>query len=193
MLAFISGILRRILGGLCSKVPVLRKRFFQYCLLFCLYFPVLFICSYHTYLFSLLPHWLFAILGTISLIYAESKGHFPGFLGGTESIEYINEQIAKGRKIPYRKIVTWFGKIRGYEEFGKEWCFWQLLLCKTVCCIFPALFVGYQFIFIGIAVACVYNAAFWVEFKPFKNIMVSPTNWGEFFQGFLYFKGILPF
>ena len=191
MLAILSGFFRRLLGGWLSSVPIIKERGFQWVLCFCLYFPVLYFMNYNTWLFDLLPTWLFATLGALGVIYAETKGHFPGFQCGMESIDYINECLAKGRKIPYQKFVDWLGEKRGFEQFGKEWCFWQLILCKTVCCIVPSLFVGWHFMFIGLAVGFVYPALYWVELKPFKKIMVTPTNWGEFFQGVLYFQGLL--
>ena len=134
---------------------------------------------------------IFIFIATFLLILAETKGHFPSFKCGTESREYIDEQLAKGRKIPYHKIINWFGKIRGFEEFDREWCFWQLILCKTVRLIPVSFMLGSQFIFIGLCVAFVYNACFWVELKPFKKLITSPTNWGEFFQGCLYFQGLI--
>ena len=133
---------------------------------------------------------IFTVVATILLILAETTGHFPGFKCGTESRDYIDEELAKGRKIPYKKIIDWLGKIRGFEEFGREWCFWQLILCKTVRLIPVSLLLGSQFIFIGLCVAFVYNACYWVELKPYRKLMVTPTNWGEFFQGCLYFQGL---
>lgn len=192
MLAILSGFLRRILGGWLSNIPVIKERGVQWLICALLYAPVLYFRQeyYHTYLSDNLPNWLFVILGTFLIILAETKGHFPGFQCGTEDPKYIDECLKNGRKIPYRNLVTWFGKIRGYQEFDKEWCFWQLILCKTVWCIPVCLFVGSQFFFIGLATAFVYNACFWVQLKPFKNILTSPTNWGEFFQGVLYFQGL---
>ena len=133
-----------------------------------------------------MPKWLFAIIVTALVIICEVKGHFPGFKCGTEDPAYIDEQLAKGRKIPYRRIVSWCGKIRGFEEFSKEWCFFQLCLCKTVWTLPVVCFVGSQFCFAGLCTAFAYNAMYWVEMKPFKKILVSPTNWGEFWQGCLY-------
>lgn len=190
MIGWISGLLRRILGGFWSDVPVIKERGIQWILCALLYAPFIYYLEYHTYLARVLPKWLFATLATISLIYAETKGHFPGFGGGTISLDYIKEELAKGRKIPYKRIIDWWGKVRGFEEYGREWCFWQLILCKTICLIPASLLLGNQYMFIGVAVAYVYNACYWVELKPFKKLMVTPTNWGEFFQGCLYFRGL---
>lgn len=190
-MGFISGLLRRILGGLWSEVPIIKERGVQWLLCALIYAPVIYLTTYNTFIEGLLPKWLFTIIATILLIIAETKGHFPSFKCGTESRAYIDEQLAKGRKIPYHKIINWFSKIRGFEEFDREWCFWQLILCKTVWLIPVSFMLGSQFIFIGLCVAFVYNACFWVELKPFKKLMTSPTNWGEFFQGCLYFQGLV--
>lgn len=190
-MGFISGLLRRIIGGFWSNVPIIKQRGIQWLLLALIYAPTIYFCTYHTHMEAWLPKWLFTLISTFLLIYAETKGHFPGFQCGTESREYIDEELAKGRKIPYKRIVDWFGKIRGYEEFDREWCFWQLILCKTVCLIPVSVFLGSQFIFIGLSVAFVYNACYWVELKPFKKLMTSPTNWGEFFQGVLFYQGLI--
>lgn len=189
-MGFISGILRRIIGGVWDNVPIIKSRAVQWCLCALLYAPVIYLRDYHTWAESVLPNWLFTTLATLLLIIAETTGHFPGFQCGTESIDYINEQIANGRKIPYKGIIDWLGKVRGFKEYGREWCFWQLILCKTICLIPVCIMLGTQYIFIGLCVAFVYNACFWVELRPFKKLMTSPTNWGEFFQGCLYFQGL---
>lgn len=190
-MGFISGLLRRIIGGFWSDVPIIKQRGIQWLLCALLYAPVIYLRDYHGYLTFLIPNKIiFTIVSTLLLIIAETKGHFPGFKCGTESREYIDEEVAKGRKIPYKIIIDWFGKIRGYEEYSREWCFWQLILCKTICLIPVALLLGNQYFFIGLCVAFVYNACYWVELKPFKKLMVTPTNWGEFFQGCMYFQGL---
>lgn len=190
MLGILSGLLRRILGGFWDTIPVIKERGVQWLLCALLYAPVIYLREYHTYFYDILPKWLFTLISTFLLIYAETKGHFPGFKCGTESLKYIESEIAKGRKIPYKKIVDWWGKVRGFEEYGREWCFWQLILCKIVCLLFVSAFLGIHFIFIGLCVAFAYNACYWVRLKPFKKILVTPTNWGEFFQGCLYFQGL---
>lgn len=191
MLSFISGLYRRLLGGWLSNVPIIKERGVQWILCALLYGPVIYFLDYNTWLFEFLPHWIFVILSTLLLIIAETKSHFPGFKCGTESLDYINEQKAKGRSIDYEKFVNWIAKKRGIEQYGKEWCFYQLVLCKTMWLIPVSLLLGCQFIFIGVCVAFAYNAAFWIGFKDFKKILTSPTNWGEFFQGALYMYGIL--
>lgn len=190
-MGFISGLIRRLLGGLKTKFKILGERGFLIACLVLLYSPVVYFSHYHTWLENIMPKWLFTIIVTTLVIISELKGHFPGFMCGTEDRAYIDEQLAKGRKIPYQKIVDWWGKVRGFEQFGEEWCFVQLLLAKTVWCFPVALFVGSQFVFCGICVAFAYNAAFWINFKPFKNILKTPTNWGEFFQGFLYYYALV--
>ena len=182
----ISGLIRRLLGGFSAKIKIFRERGFQIFLLVLIYAPVVYFSHYHTYMEGKMPKWLFTIIVTALVIVSELKGHFPGFKCGTEEQSYIDEQIANGRKIPYKKIVDWWGKVRGYEEFGEEWCFWQLILCKTVWTLPVVCFVGNQFWFAGLCTAFAYNAMFWVDMKPFKKILTAPTNWGEFWQGCFY-------
>lgn len=191
MLSFLSGLARRLLGGWLSSVEILKERGVQWLICALIYGPVMYFNKYDTWLYDNLNIWLFATLGTFFIIWAETKGHFPGFKCGTESKEYIDQQLANGRKIAFKNFVDWIGKIRGFEQYGAEWCFWQLLINKTLYACLPALFVGYQFVFVGLCVGLVYPAMFWVEMKPFKNIMKSPTNWAEFWQGVFYFQGIL--
>lgn len=185
-MGFLSGLIRRLLGGLKTKFKIFGERGFLIACLVLLYSPVVYFSHYHTWLEGAMPKWLFTIVVTTLVIVCEMKGHFPGFKCGTEKREYIDEQIAKGRKIPYKKIVDWFGKVRGFEEFGEEWCFLQLILCKTVWTIPVVCFIGSQFWFAGICTAFAYNAMFWVDMKPFKSILKTPTNWGEFWQGCFY-------
>lgn len=185
-MGIISGFIRRLLGGFSAKIKLFRERGVQILLLILIYAPVIYFSHYHTYLEGIMQKWLFTLLTTTFVIISELKGHFPGFMCGTEDQAYIDEQLAKGRKISYRRIVTWWGKIRGYEEFDKEWCFWQLILCKTVRTLPVVCFVGSQFWFAGLCTAFAYNTMFWVDMKPFKKILVSPTNWGEFWQGCFY-------
>ena len=185
-MGILSGLLRRLLGGMSAKFKILEQRGFLIFLLVLLYSPVIYFSKYHTYLENILPKWLFTIIVTTLVIICELKGHFPGFKCGTEDPTYIDEQLSKGRKIPYRKIVDWIGKEIGFEEFGKEWCFFQLCLCKTVWTLPIVFFVGSQFWFAGLCTAFAYNAMYWVDMKPFRKILCSPTNWGEFWQGCFY-------
>lgn len=188
---FLSGLMRRLLGGWLSTKKIISERGVQWLLCFMLYSPIIFFNSYNTWLYQHLNIYIFTILGSISIIWCLTKGHFPGFMCGTESLDYINEQLSKGRKISFQKIIDWIMVKRGFNQFDKEWCFWHLMINKTVYSLVPALFFGYQFIFIGVAVAIAYNAMFWVEMKPFKKILNSPTNWGEFWQGYLMCLGLL--
>ena len=191
LLSLCSGWLRRLLGGWCSKVPVIKERGVQWLLCFLLYAPTIYFCTYHTHLAEWLPKWIFTLLATFCVIWAETKAHFPGFQCGCESLDYINECIAKGRKIHFEKFVDWIGEKRGFEKWGREWCFWQLLCCKTVYLCVPALFVGGQLLLVGIITACAYNCFYWVQMKDFKKLLTSPTNWGEFVQGMFIYLGLV--
>lgn len=191
MLAVLSGLYRRLLGGWLDNIPVIKERGIQWLLCALLYAPCIWFFDYNTWLAEVLPEWLFVLLSTFLLILAETTGHFPAFKCGTESMEYINSEIERGRKIPYKRICDWIAKKRGFECFGREWCFCQLVLCKTVYLIPVVFLLGCQFVFVGFCVAFAYNACYWIEFKDCKKVMTSPTNWGEFFQGALYMYGII--
>lgn len=196
VLKYLSGLLRRLLGGWLSTKKIISERAVQWILGFVLYgtavaIKINWLGGYHTWLYEWLNAWLFGLFGVISIVYCITVGHFPGFMCGTETITYINEQLAKGRKIKFMNIVDWIGSYRGFTRFGAEWCFWQLVLCKTTACILPALFFGLHFITVGALVAFSYNAMFWIRMKPYKNILTSPTNWGEFWQGWFVMGALL--
>lgn len=194
ILKFLSGLLRRLLGGWLSTKEIISERGVQWAIGVLLYGSAILIKStwlggYNTWLYDWLNVWLFALLGSISVVLCITAGHFPGFMCGTESREYIDEQINNGREIKFQKLIDWLGNKRGFEQFGKEWCFWQLLACKVSACILPSFFFGYQFIIVGALVAFAYNAMFWVQLKPFR-FLSSPTNYAEFIQGW-YVMGAL--
>ena len=94
-------------------------------------------------------------------------------------------------EIKYQKFVDWLGEKRGFEQFGTEWCFWHLMLCKVIACIIPAFFFGSQFLIVGALVAFAYNAMFWVKLKPFGQYLSSPTNFGEFIHGWFIMSALL--
>lgn len=194
LLKFASGWLRRLIGGWLSGVAIIKERGVQWAIGVLIYGTAILIKStwlggYNTWLYNCLPLWCFALLGSVSVVLCLTGGHFPSFLCGTESLDYINEQLNKGRKIKFHKFINWLGERRGFEEFGKEWCFWHLMAVKITACIIPAFFFGYQFIIVGALVAFAYPAMFWVQLKPFKWLS-SPTNFGEFIQGW-YVMGAL--
>lgn len=196
LLKVLSGLARRLLGGWLSTKKIISERGIQWIIAIVLYtlaclVQIHFARGYNTWLFDLLPEWLFIPCGVLLLVISESRGHFPSFQCGTESMEYIQQELAKGRKIPYKKTVDKIAKYRGFDEYNKEWCFWQLLLCKTVWLIPVSFFFGMQFIFIGVLVTFAYNACYWIQFKSVKNVLITPTNFGEFIQGWFYMSALL--
>lgn len=196
ILKFASGLLRRLLGGWLSTKEIISERVVQWLIGFLLYgvaiyAKVTWFGAYNTWLFDWMPLWLFIVLGALSIVLCLTTGHFPGFMCGTESRQYIDEQIANGRNIKFQKLIDWLGEKRGFEQFGREWCFWQLMACKVSACILPAFFFGYHFIAVGALVAFAYPAMFWTELKPYKNILTSPTNYGEFWQGWFIMGALL--
>lgn len=195
LLKFFSGGLRRLIGGWLSAKEIISERGVQWIIGVLLYGTAICIKAhwlggYSTWLYYSLPLWMFVGLGSVSVVLCLTGGHFPSFLAGTESREYIDEQLAKGRKIKFHKFINWIGEKRGFEEFGKEWCFWHLMAVKITACIIPAFFFGYQFIIVGALVAFAYPAMFWVQLKPFGKVLTSPTNFGEFITGW-YVMGAL--
>lgn len=193
----LSGLLRRLLGGWLSTKEILSERGVQWVIGGLLYacgiaIKVYWDDGYDTWLYDLLPLYLFIPLAAASVVLCLTTGHFPGFMCGTESQEYIDEQVAKGRTIKFEKLVDWLGEKRGFAKWGKEWCFWQLLCCKVYACIFPAFFLGWHFLILGSLVAFVYPAMFWTELKASQRLpLSSPTNWGEWWQGYFIVWGLL--
>lgn len=184
----LSGLLRRLLGGWLSTKDIISERGIQWLIGIVIYATSIYIKinwfnGYNTWLYNVLPLWLFIILGAVSVVLCLTAGHFPGFMCGTEDINYIKEQISNGREIKFEKIVNWIAEKRNFMQYDKEWCFWQLFFCKTYACILPSLFFGYHFLLLGILVTFGYNAMFWINPKPIKNVLTSPTNYGEFIQG----------
>lgn len=195
-MAFLSGLLRRLLGGWLSTKNIISERGVQWTLgiLFygiIIYSKIEWFKGYNTFLYDQLNKYLFILCGSISLLWYLTKGHFPGLKCGTEDPDYINEQLSRGRKIPFRKLITWLGKKRRFEEFDKEWCFWQILFIKTLYAIVPSLFLGPQFLLSGNIIGFIYGCMYWVNPKGFRRVLNSPTNWSEFWSGYFCFWGIV--
>ena len=117
LLKFTSGLLRRLLGGWLSTKEIISERGVQWTIGVLLYGSAILIKSfwfggYNTWLFDWLPLWLFVILGALSIVLCLTGGHFPGFMCGTESRKYIDEQITNGRNIKFQKLVDWIGEKR---------------------------------------------------------------------------------
>lgn len=196
ILKYLSGLLRRLFGGWLSTKKIISERAVQWIIGGILYglavtIKINWLGGYDTWTYDQFNVWIFGVLGVVSVVLCLTSGHFPGFMCGTESKKYIKEQIEKGREIKFQKIVDKIAEKRGFKPFDKEWCFWQLMLCKTYACLLPALFFGWHFVVVGALVAFAYNAMFWVNLKPYKNILNSPTNWGEFWQGWFIMGALL--
>jgi hypothetical protein len=109
-------------------------------------------------------------------------GHYYYFLCGTESDEYITEQEAKGRKPAMNWIVSPVNKWLGFAPRSVEYCFIGMFLRYTLWSIPLALVTNPACFMVGLSVAFVYNACFWIQF-PAKWKMNSPTNWAEYITG----------
>jgi hypothetical protein len=112
------------------------------------------------------------------------KGHFYYFQCGTESDEYIDQELAKGRKPAMDWIVAPVNKWLGFAPRSKQYCFVGMLLRYGLWSLPVAALIGWEFIICGLLVPFVYNACFWIELPPTK-FAKSPTNYGEYFSGFL--------
>lgn len=196
MIAFLSGLLRRLLGGWLSTKKIISERGIQWAIGILLYSLILYFKMewfepYNTFLYDHLNKYLFILCGSLSILWYMTKGHFPGLKCGTEDPSYIEEQLNKGRIIPLRKLVSWLGKKRDFEEFDKEWCFWQILFIKTLYAIVPSIFLGPQFLLVGNIIGFTYGCMYWVNPKGFRRVLNSSTNWAEFWSGYFIFWGMV--
>lgn len=190
MYLFLSGILRRLIGGLWSTIPIIKERGFQWFLGFFLYIPIVYCNSYGTFLETNITKWIFTVLTVFFVMLELSGGHFFYFKCGTESDEYIDEQEAKGRKPAMDWLVRPVNKWLGFEPRSKQYCFIGMLCRYGLWSIPVALFVGWQFVLVGCMVPFIYNACFWIEFPPCR-LAKSPTNWAELITGFFVGWGLL--
>lgn len=170
-------------GGWQSTAAIISERGVQWLVGALLYSPLLWLVDSPSIVGDYLPRWAWIPLATISILWYMTKGHFPGFMMGTESREYIDEQIKNGRTIPFEKLVDRIANYRGYEKFGINWCFVQLCFCKIGYAVVPALLVGWEFMLVGWATAMTYPAMFYVKPKSVANFLGGPTSWAEFWQG----------
>lgn len=176
MLGIIFACWRRIFGGLSTTIKFFEERGVQ----FILCIAVVFLWEWLAKGFE----WYIALIIGLLVYYFFCKSHFPYFQCGTESMDYINEQLEKGRKIIFFNQVEWISKKLDFETWSKQWCFVGLTLRYVVFSLPVSLFVGWGFTVAGLAIPFIYNACFWLEF-PACKIAKSPTNYAELFTGFL--------
>ena len=172
----IGGLWRRFFGGYDSKYDALEKRGVQ--MIFCIVTVFLW-----EFFIKHMP-WYLALATAIFVYIFWCKGHFYYFQCGTESDEYIDQELAKGRKPAMNWIVAPVNKWLGFVPRSKQYCFVGMLLRYGLWSIPVAALIGWEFIICGLLVPFVYNACFWIELPPTK-FAKSPTNFGELFSGFL--------
>ena len=85
ILKYLSGLLRRLLGGWLSTKKIISERGVQWAIGVLLYGTAIycktsFLGGYDTFLFDWLNQWLFIVLGVVSVVLCLTSGHFPGFM-----------------------------------------------------------------------------------------------------------------
>lgn len=181
-MGILISIWRRFFGGYDSKFNILESRGVQCAVLLTIVFLWECFVKHYTWWASLI------IAGLVYVFF--SKGHFYYFQCGTESDEYIDEQLANGRKPAMDWLVSHVNKWLGFEPRSKQYCFIGMLLRYGLWSLPVAFFVGWQFVIVGCLAPFVYNACFWVDF-PSCKLAKTPTNWAELFFGFFVGWGLL--
>lgn len=176
----ILAFFRRFFGGYDSRTDWLENRGVQ--MIFCI------ISVFLWELHKGFNWWKALIIGVLVYIFF-CKGHWYYFLCGTESDEYIDEQLAKGRKPALNWIVKPVNKLFGFKERSKQYCFVGLFIRYVLWSIPVSLFVGFHFTGCAMAIPFIYNAMFWVEL-PNTRFCGSPTNWAEWFSGLIIGYGL---
>ena len=171
-----GGLWRRFFGGYDSKYDTLEKRGIQ--MIFCI--VTVFLWEFFV---KHMP-WYFALATAIFFYIFWCKGHFYYFQCGTESDEYIDQELAKGRKPAMDWIVAPVNKWLGFAPRSKQYCFVGMLLRYGLWSLPVAALTGWEFVVCGLAIPFIYNACFWIELPPSK-FAKSPTNYAEIFSGIL--------
>jgi hypothetical protein len=179
-MGIILSLFRRFFGGYDSKYDVLENRGVQCA------FCILVVLAYRL----CVDVWWSALATAILVYIFFCKGHYYYFLCGMESDQYIDEQEKKGRKPAMDWIVRPVNKLFGFAPRSRQYCFVGMLLRYGLWSIPVSLFVGWQFVLVGLSVPFIYNACFWVEF-PSCRLAKSPTNWAELITGFITGWGLL--
>lgn len=169
-------IWRRLFGGGDSKFDFLEKRGVQ-----------MILCVVAVFLWEFfVKHklWYISLIVAVSVYIFWCKGHWYYFQCGMESDQYIDEEMAKGRKPAMNWIVKPVNKWLGFKERSIQYCFVGLMIRYFLWSLPVSLFVGWQFAVCGFCIPFIYNAMYWVKL-PKWWLMNSPTNWAEFFNGLI--------
>lgn len=167
---------RRYFGGFDSRFDILEKRGIQ-----CIFLIGLIFCWEF---FVKHQGWYISLIVAVLVYIFFCKSHWYYFQCGMESDEYIDEELAKGRKPAMNWIVSPINKWLGFKERSKQYCFLGLMIRYFLWSLPVAWFVGWQFAVCGFCIPFIYNAMYWVEL-PKWWFCGSPTNWAEFFGGLI--------
>ena len=169
-------IWRRFFGGWDSKLDFLENRGVQAVL-----------CIAAVFAWEMIKHqrtWYWSLAIAIWTYIFWCVGHWYWYKSGTESDEYIDEQLAKGRKPALNWLVAPINKWLGFEPRSKQACFVGMNIRYTLCAIPMIYMVGFQFYACAFAIPFIYSAMFWVEL-PNTKFCAGPTNWAEYFSGLI--------
>lgn len=173
---------RRFFGGYDSKYDFLEKRGVQMIISIIAVFLWEFFVKSQT--------WYIALIVAVLVYIFWCCGHWYYFQCGMESDEYIDEELAKGRKPAMNWIVAPVNKWLGFQERSKRYCFIGMLIRYTWYAVPVACFVGWQFYACAFAIPFIYNACYWVDL-PATKMAKSPTNWAELISGLIIGWGLI--
>lgn len=166
---------RRFFGGYDAKINFLENRGVQCIILVTLIFL-------WEFFYKGVVWYLALLIGVLVYIFF-CRGHWYYFKCGTESNEYIDEELAKGRKPAMNWLVAPVNKWLGFAERSKQYCFVGLMIRYFVYGVLvSAVLQQWSFAACAFCMPFIYNACFWVEL-PNCKFASSPTNWAELFAG----------
>ena len=170
-------IWRRLFGGADSKFNLFEYRGVQ--MILCI--VAVFLWEF----FAKQKPWYISAIAAVLVYVFWCRGHWYYFKCGTESDEYIDEELAKGRKPAMNWIVAPVCKWLGFEERSRQYCFVGLTIRYFVYGILvAAVLQQWSFAACAFCIPFVYNACFWVNLPKWWK-MDSPTNWAESFNGLI--------
>ena len=168
---------RRFFGGYDSKVDLLEYRAVQ------MIIGVLVTFLWEFFVKS--QNWYISLIISVLVYIFWCRGHWYYLHCGTESDQYIDEQMENGRKPAMNWLVAPVNKWLGFKERSKQYCFVGLMIRYCFWAIPLIYFVGWKFFACAFAIPFIYNSMFWVELPPLWKLAKNPTNWAELFAGLI--------
>lgn len=175
-------IWRRFFGGYDSKFDLLEYRGIQMIVGVAVTFAWEFFIKHKP--------WYMAIIIAVLVYIFWCRGHWYYFLCGTENDEYIDSEMARGRKPAMNWIVAPICKWLGFKERSRQYCFVGLMIRYPLYATPLIFFVGWKFLAVAFAIPFIYNAMFWVPL-PKCRLAGSPTNWAEIYSGLIIGWGLI--